>query len=276
MARARFIRPEFFTDEKIGELPFGARLLFQCIWIHSDLRGVFEHSAKFLRTQAFPYDEGVTSAQVVEWMGLLEAAGMIARFEARGKTWGHVVHWKDHQRISGREVEIDEKMKPEARRPIPPCSPQTVPGDTLDAPRAPSLSLSLSPALSPAPTTSPSPSPAREDSPTTATTAQPRTLGGVKAGDVRKAIDNRDTRALLRMFRCERVDDPAWEREAIGMDHVELAALLTYRAQARDPVRMPSGLGRARRQFWIPELRSEWIAWLNGMMAKYQTAKESA
>ena len=120
MARARFLRPEFFTDEKIGELPHSARLLFASIWCQSDLRGVFEYSAKQLRVSTFPYDEGLTSAKVQDWLNALEASGMIARFESGGKTWGHVVNWTKHQTISGREVEIDAKASPGQKRPIPP------------------------------------------------------------------------------------------------------------------------------------------------------------
>lgn len=114
MARARFIRPEFFTDEKLGELPFGARLLFAGIWCHSDLRGVFEHSARQLRVHVFPFDEGVTSAQVSEWLAIIDGAGLVIRFEADGKAWGHVANWSRHQSVTSREVEIWTK------RPAPP------------------------------------------------------------------------------------------------------------------------------------------------------------
>lgn len=114
MARARFIRPEFYTDEKVGALPYGARLLFPGIWCHSDLRGVFEHSARQLRVLVFPFDEGLTSGTVEEWLSQLATAGMVIRFEAEGKTWGFVRRWSEYQDISSREVEIG------TRRPQPP------------------------------------------------------------------------------------------------------------------------------------------------------------
>ncbi len=112
MARARFIRPEFFTDEKVGGLPYGARILFAGIWCHSDLRGVFEHSARQLRVLVFPFDEGLTSGTVDEWLTQLGTAGMVLRFEAEGKPWGVVRRWIDHQDISTREIEIGTR-KPE-------------------------------------------------------------------------------------------------------------------------------------------------------------------
>jgi hypothetical protein len=106
MARSRDIRPEFFTDEKIGDLCYGARILFAAIWCHSDCRGVFEHSPKQLRVLAFPYDEGLTSQQVAEWLATLESLGMVVRFEAGGRTWGAVKHWQRHQAVSRSEVEV--------------------------------------------------------------------------------------------------------------------------------------------------------------------------
>lgn len=54
MARARFIRPEFFTDTKLSDMPMGAALLFAGIWCHSDLNGVFEYDARLLRGLIFP------------------------------------------------------------------------------------------------------------------------------------------------------------------------------------------------------------------------------
>lgn len=114
MARARFIRPEFFTDEKVGALPYGARILFAGIWCHSDLRGVFEHSARQLRVLVFPFDEGLTSATVEDWLSQLSTAGQIIRFEVGGKAWGFVRKWAEHQDISTREVEVGSK------KPAPP------------------------------------------------------------------------------------------------------------------------------------------------------------
>lgn len=105
MARARFIRPEFFSDVRLSEMPFGARILFAAIWCHSDLRGVFEHCPKMLRAQAFPHDEEVTSKKVQEWLDLLQSHGRISRFESGGKTWGCVTNWTKHQHISKKEKE---------------------------------------------------------------------------------------------------------------------------------------------------------------------------
>lgn len=148
MARARFIRPEFFTDEKISDLPFGACMLFAGIWCHSDLRGVFEHNPRLLRGLIFPMRDGIDTAAVGKWLEEIEAAGMISRFEADGKTWGQVVNWEKHQQISGREREVG------TRRPPPPGHAQACPK------RVPSVAEGQDRAASPTPTTTPTPTPA--------------------------------------------------------------------------------------------------------------------
>jgi hypothetical protein len=138
MARARFIRPEFFTDEKVSDLSLGAALLFAGIWCHSDLRGVYEHNPRLLRGLIYPMRDQITTDQVAAWLGEIERAGMVRRFCADGKSWGHVKNWSKHQQISGKERSIGSK------RPLPPdvgtdleqaqpC-PGTDPGQTQPCP----------------------------------------------------------------------------------------------------------------------------------------------
>src|SRR3990167_5958977 len=42
MPRARLLKPDFFNDEKMAELPFAARLLFQALWCEADREGRLE------------------------------------------------------------------------------------------------------------------------------------------------------------------------------------------------------------------------------------------
>lgn len=126
MSRARSIKPEFFTDAKIGALPYGARLLFAAIWCHADLRGVFEYNPRQLRVLALPFDEGLTSNKVSEWLKAMEALGLIVRFEVDGKTWGIVRNWDKHQSISTREVEIGTQYPPPPGWTVPPTWPSII------------------------------------------------------------------------------------------------------------------------------------------------------
>lgn len=100
MARARFVRPEFFTDEVIGQLSFGARILLMGIWCHADCRGVFRPSGRYLRAKIFPYKETVTSKEVDDWLNELADANVIGKFDAHG----YVRNWLHWQRIGAAEV----------------------------------------------------------------------------------------------------------------------------------------------------------------------------
>lgn len=114
MPRARFIRPEFFTDEKVSDLPFGCALLFAGIWCQADLRGVFECSPRLLRGLVFPMRDGIETDTIGDWLNALERSGMILRFEHADKTWAVVVNWSRYQEITTREIEIG------SHRPVPP------------------------------------------------------------------------------------------------------------------------------------------------------------
>ncbi len=57
MARIRTIKPEFWTDEKIVELSFPARLLCVGLWNFADDDGRLVYSPKRLKMQIFPADD---------------------------------------------------------------------------------------------------------------------------------------------------------------------------------------------------------------------------
>ena len=56
MARKRMIKPEFFVDERIMDLPIPARILFIGMWVYADDEGIFKNSPKQLKVQIFPSD----------------------------------------------------------------------------------------------------------------------------------------------------------------------------------------------------------------------------
>lgn len=56
MARARNIKPAFFTNDELSELPPLARLLFIGLWTIADYKGCFEYKPKRLKVQLLPYE----------------------------------------------------------------------------------------------------------------------------------------------------------------------------------------------------------------------------
>jgi hypothetical protein len=98
MARNRMLRKEFFRDSKIGSLPFGARLLFQSLWIAADDRGNCIGDPRLIRGEAFPFDD-LPVQTVVEWLDLLASLGMIVAYEAAGEKYLHIKNFLVHQKI---------------------------------------------------------------------------------------------------------------------------------------------------------------------------------
>ena len=56
MARARNIKPSFFTNEDLVELPFEDRLLFIGLWTLADREGRLEDRPKRIKMAVFPAD----------------------------------------------------------------------------------------------------------------------------------------------------------------------------------------------------------------------------
>ncbi len=97
MARIRSIKPEFFTSEQVVECSPNARLLFVGLWCFCDDGGVHPASAKRAKMEVFPADD-FSEADVCAMVDELISAGLLAKFEADGKTFWNVTGWH-HQRI---------------------------------------------------------------------------------------------------------------------------------------------------------------------------------
>lgn len=57
MARCRNLKPGFFTNERLAELPPLTRLLFAGLWCIADREGRLEDRPKRIKVELFPYDE---------------------------------------------------------------------------------------------------------------------------------------------------------------------------------------------------------------------------
>jgi len=54
--RARNIKPGFFKNEFLAEIPFDARLLFIGLWCYADREGLLEYRPKKVSAEIFPYE----------------------------------------------------------------------------------------------------------------------------------------------------------------------------------------------------------------------------
>jgi hypothetical protein len=99
--RIRTIKPQFFMNEELARCSALARLFFIGLWQVSDREGRLEERPTRLKAEILPYDE----ADVEDLMAQLERGDFIRRYEADGRRYIWIVHFTDHQRITGTEAE---------------------------------------------------------------------------------------------------------------------------------------------------------------------------
>lgn len=125
MSRARNIKPGFFKNDQLAELPFEFRILFQGLWCEADRAGRLEDRAKRIKAEVFPYDD----VDVESGLAALSSAGFIERYEVNGIKYIQVSEFAKHQNPHCKE----------AASTIPaPCKHSADPGDS-GASRADSL-----------------------------------------------------------------------------------------------------------------------------------------
>lgn len=109
MARSRNIKPSFFTNEDLAELPFSTRLLFVGLWTLADREGRLEDRPKKIKMAIFAGD----NVDVDKALDELHQAGFIQRYEADGRRCIHVIEFLKHQNPHYKEAE-STLPKPEA------------------------------------------------------------------------------------------------------------------------------------------------------------------
>lgn len=93
MARARNIKPGFFSNDDLVELPFEARLLFIGLWTIADRAGRLLDRPKKIKMDIFPGDNVDVEACLVS----LAQSGFIIRYESLGVRAIQVSNWSKHQ-----------------------------------------------------------------------------------------------------------------------------------------------------------------------------------
>jgi hypothetical protein len=96
MARTRSIKPGFFNNEILGELPPLTRLLFIGLWGIADREGRLEDRPKRIRKELLGYDD-VTADEVDQMLQSLHDAGFIYRYSIGDKKYIQIVKFTKHQ-----------------------------------------------------------------------------------------------------------------------------------------------------------------------------------
>ena len=104
MARNRMIKPDFWSDSKIGRISPLARLLFIALWNFSDDFGISSASPRRILGECFENDEGISELKVKSLLKELVSESLIESYYANDKEWISVKNWEKHQKIDRRSA----------------------------------------------------------------------------------------------------------------------------------------------------------------------------
>lgn len=96
--RARNIKPGFFENEQLAELPFEARLLFAGLWCYADREGRFEWRPKRIKALLFPYDVAITPDVIECHLMSLHVMTLILQYKSEENLFGLIKNFKKHQK----------------------------------------------------------------------------------------------------------------------------------------------------------------------------------
>lgn len=93
MARSRNIKPGFFLNEQLVELPFSTRLLFAGLWTLADREGRLEDRPKKIKMAIFPADNVDVDGALQE----LHSANLVLRYIVDNKRFIQINNFLKHQ-----------------------------------------------------------------------------------------------------------------------------------------------------------------------------------
>ena len=96
MARTRSIKPGFFDNEILGDLPALTRLLFIGLWCIADREGRLEDRPKRIKKALLGYDD-VSTNDVSEMLQELHNGGFVVRYAIQGEDFIQIVNFTKHQ-----------------------------------------------------------------------------------------------------------------------------------------------------------------------------------
>ena len=100
MPRARILKPGFFANERLAEIPAFGRLLFAGLWTLADREGRLPDRARWIKGALFPYENVPVERLLIQ----LAAGGFIQRYSVENERFIQVVNFLRHQTPHMREV----------------------------------------------------------------------------------------------------------------------------------------------------------------------------
>ena len=99
MARIRSVKPDIWQDEEFGNISHDARLLFLGLITQADDEGRQNGANRLVWSLLYPWEDFNPDA-LEGWLGELEMARLIQRYEKNGRVYISLPSWKKHQKIS--------------------------------------------------------------------------------------------------------------------------------------------------------------------------------
>ncbi|MGJ3353458.1 hypothetical protein [Providencia sp. Je.9.19] len=108
MARARNIKPGFFTNDDLAECEPLARILFVGLWTVADREGRIEDKPRKIKAMVLPYDD----VDCDKLLAQLHGKNFITRYAVDGNEFIQINNWKKHQNPHMKEAasEIPEQV----------------------------------------------------------------------------------------------------------------------------------------------------------------------
>jgi hypothetical protein len=143
MPRTRYLKPEFFTDSDVCELPPLERLLFQGLWCYADADGRLQGRARELKVKLLPYDDCDVDA-MLEHLARPKPGrprGFIRRYTLEGKSYIQIEKFRVHQKCHPKEKPLGLPAPPDGPAlvsPTPaivnsPTQPRPAPAESVPA-----------------------------------------------------------------------------------------------------------------------------------------------
>lgn len=115
MARARLLKPGFFSNERLSDVAPIGRLLFAGLWTIADREGRMPDRPKWIKGALFPYE----NPPVERLLGQLATLGFIERYEVDGERYIQVTNFSKHQHVHVNEQPSTIPAPDEHRTGIP-------------------------------------------------------------------------------------------------------------------------------------------------------------
>lgn len=132
--RARWLKPEFFTDKKMAEMGPVAALVFQALWVIADDGGTAKSDPETLKSQVFYRWSAVTVPGVSTAFLELARSGRIIRYRVGDDEYVKIVNWDRHQNVHKpgkfRHPSLEKGVRIDANEEAEPHTSQHVPGNS--------------------------------------------------------------------------------------------------------------------------------------------------